>query len=115
MKKQVERLIFLQINNGTAFKQSMKNYLSYITSTETLVSPPAQQPLAFVNVAFSQAGLTALGITDSLNDTQFESGMWADATNLGDDISKWVSPFTGTTIHVVVVIGSDQVRALSTL
>jgi hypothetical protein len=109
MKKQVERLIFFHINNAAGFKSSLKNYISYITSTETLVSPPAQQPQAFVNLAFSQTGLTALGITDDLGDSQFTSGMFSDAPALGDDTSKWISPFTGTNIHGVAVLGSDQV------
>jgi hypothetical protein len=110
MKKQVERLIFIHINNAARFKSSLRIYLPFITSTETLVSPAVLQPLAFVNLAFSQTGLTALGITDNLNDTHFASGMFSDAPNLGDDTSEWISPFAGTNVHAVIVLGSDQVR-----
>lgn len=112
MKKQVERFVFFHINNATGFRSSLKTYIPQITSTATLLSPAAQQPLAFVNLAFSQTGLTALGITDSLDDTQFSSGMFADAPNLGDDMTQWLSPFIGTNIHGVFLIGSDQVLSL---
>lgn len=110
MKKQTERLVFFSINNAASFRSALKTYLPQITSTATLISPAASQPLAFVNLAFSQTGLTTLGITDDLDDAEFTSGMWADAANLGDDTSKWVSPFKGTSIHGVFVLGSDTVR-----
>jgi hypothetical protein len=113
MKKQVERLVFFQINDAAGFASSLQSYISFITSTETLISPPAQQPQAFVNLGFSQTGLNMLGITDSLNDPQFAAGMFADAPALGDDTSKWISPFTGTSIHAVAILGSDQVRLFS--
>ncbi|KIP02827.1 DyP-type peroxidase [Phlebiopsis gigantea 11061_1 CR5-6] len=112
MKKQTERLVFFQINSASGFRSALKTYLPQITSTATLISPAANQPLAFVNIGFSQTGLTALGITDDLNDAEFASGMWADAANLGDDPSKWVSPFKGTAIHGVFVLGSDQASYL---
>ena len=110
MKKQVERLIFFQINNATDFKSALKTYLPQITSTSTIISPPAQQPLTFVNLAFSHTGINTLGIPDNLQDPQFTAGMWADAESLGDDTSKWLSPFAGTSIHGVFVLGSDQAR-----
>ena len=110
MKKQKETFYFFHINNAPAFKVALKSYLPKITSTATLLSPPSSQPLAFVNVAFSQTGLTTLGITDNLGDSQFSSGQFADAENLGDDTSQWEAPFKGTNIHGVFLIGSDQVH-----
>jgi hypothetical protein len=110
MKKQKERFIFFHINNAANFKAALKTYVpNTITSVATLISPPSAQPLAFVNVAFSQTGLSTLGITDNLGDTQFASGQFADAASLGDDTSKWESAFKGTDIHGVFLIGSDQV------
>lgn len=109
MKKQMERLVFFQINDAAGFKTALKTYLPQITSTATLISPASEQPLTFVNIAFSHTGLTALGITDNLNDARFSEGMFTDAPNLGDDTSQWLPPFTGTSIHGVFVLGSDQV------
>ncbi|KAI0804730.1 hypothetical protein BC629DRAFT_1203838 [Irpex lacteus] len=109
MKKQKERFVFFHINDPTRFKGVLKTYASAnITSVATLVSPPSSQPLAFVNVAFSQTGLTTLGVSDNLGDTQFASGQFADASGLGDDINKWETAFKGTNIHGVFLIGSDQ-------
>jgi hypothetical protein len=113
MKKQQERLVFFKINNAAGFKSALKSYLPQITSTATLIGPAAQQPLTYVNLAFSQTGLTTLGITDNLNDLQFSAGQFADAASLGDDTSKWIAPFTGTSIHGVFVLGSDQVRNMT--
>lgn len=115
MKKQKERFVFFHVNNATQFKSALKTYVpARITSTATLISDPAQQPLAFVNLAFSSTGLQALGITDNLGDQQFSSGQFADAENLGDNLREWVPPFTGTNIHGVFLIGSDQVSPAST-
>jgi hypothetical protein len=111
MKKQQERLVFFEINNAAGFKSALRSYLPQITSTATLIAPPAQQPLTYVNLAFSQTGLNTLGIKDSLNDDQFSAGQFADAASLGDDTSKWIAPFTGTSIHGVFILGSDQVRS----
>lgn len=102
MKKQKERFVFFHVNDAASFKTALKTYVpERITSAATLISDPAQQPLAFVNLAFSSTGLQALGITDNMGDAQFPNGQFADASNLGDDLSQWVAPFTGTTIHGV--------------
>lgn len=114
MKKQKERFIFFQINDAVQFKNALKTYAPHITSTATLISPPAQQPLAFVNLAFSNTGLRTLGITDNLGDQQFSSGMFADAQNLKDDLGQWAPPFTSTSIHGVFLMGSDQVSPVRT-
>lgn len=108
MKKPVETFAFFKITNATAFKQTMRTMVvPLITSAATLISPPANQPSAYVNVAFSQSGLLALNITDNLGDQNFTSGQFADAASLKDDISKWQSQFKGTDIHGVFLVGSD--------
>ena len=109
MKKQQETFYFFEINDPTGFKAAMQSYIPKITSVATLLSPPSEQPLAFVNVAFSHTGLTTLGILDDLLDLQFAGGQFADAPNLGDDLSQWEEPFLGSNIHGVFLIGSDQV------
>ncbi|PSR74716.1 hypothetical protein PHLCEN_2v9595 [Hermanssonia centrifuga] len=108
MKKQLETFYFFHINDPASFKTALNSYVPTITSTATLLSPASSQPLAFVNIAFSSTGLQALGITDDLGDSQFSSGMYADATNLGDSLSTWESPFAGTNIHGAFLIGTDK-------
>lgn len=110
MKKQKELFVFFHINNATAFKSVLKTYAAAnITSIATLLSAPSAQPLAFVNLAFSQAGMTSLGVTDDLGDSDFTSGQFADADALGDDTSNWESAFQGTNVDGVFLIGSDDV------
>lgn len=109
MKKPAEHFYFFHINDVAAFKNVLKNdIVPRITSVETLVSPPAEQPPAYVNIAFSQSGLTALGITEALNDGAFAKGQFADASNLRDDTAQWAAPFKGTSIHGVILVGSDR-------
>ena len=63
MRKQKERFVFFHVNDATQFKKSLQAYIpARITSCATLISSPDRQPLAFVNLAFSSTGLTALGI-----------------------------------------------------
>lgn len=108
MKKPVENFYFFQITDADAFKQTMRTtVLPLITSTATLVSPPAQQPNAYVNVAFSNTGLQTLDVTDSLEDSFFANGQFADAASLKDDVSTWQDVFKGTNIHGVFLVGSD--------
>ena len=110
MKKQKERFVFFQVNNATEFKSVLKAYTPVnITSASLLVSPASSQPLSFVNVAFSNTGLSALGINEDLGDPSFASGQFSDAAALGDDTAVWESTFKGTDVHGVFLIGSDQV------
>ncbi|KAJ3556259.1 hypothetical protein NM688_g2124 [Phlebia brevispora] len=108
MKKAQEIFYFFHINDAPAFKSTMQSYISNITSVATLLSDPSAQPLAFVNVALSYSGLATLGIPDDIGDSQFSAGQFADAANLGDDVSQWETAFKGTNIHGVFLIGSDQ-------
>lgn len=66
------------------------------------------QPIAALNVAFSQAGLNVLGVTDNLNDTKFSSGQQADIPNIGDPgTTNWESAFVSG-VHGVFLLASDQ-------
>lgn len=116
MKKPLELFYFFKINDATAFKTALRtNVVSLVTSTRTIISPPSSQPLAMLNIAFSQSGLTTLGITDNLGDSAFAAGQWADATNLKDDTSTWQDPWKGTSIHGVFLIASDQQTYINNL
>lgn len=108
----METFYFFHINDASTFRAVLGPYLTNITSVATLLSPPSSQPLAFVNIAFSSAGLAALGINDDLGDPYFAAGQFDDTFELGDDISQWESPFTNRGIDGVFLIGSDQVRCM---
>lgn len=113
MKKKQEVFLFFSINNAKAFKQKMKLLALTVTTTTQLLDV-SKQPNAAVNVAFSQSGLTTLGITDSLNDTVYTTGQFADAPNLGDPgTTNWVSAFKGTSIHGVFLLASDSMTLIN--
>lgn len=105
MKKKAESFIFFQIDNTAVFKIGLKKAINYLTTTTQLLSG-ANVP-AIVNVAFSQSGLTHLGVTDSLGDDVFSGGQFSDAANLGDVVENWLDVFKGTNIHGVFLIASD--------
>nr|AVJ41190.1 dye-decolorizing peroxidase [Irpex lacteus] len=109
MKKDKEKFVFFHINNATAFKSVLKTYApANITSVATIIGPVANQPLAFVNLAFSHAGFGALNVTDDLQDTAFSDGQFKDSPNLGDDTSTWEEAFKGTNVDGVFLIGSND-------
>ncbi|GJJ12992.1 hypothetical protein Clacol_007241 [Clathrus columnatus] len=113
MKKKQEVFFFFSINNVKTFKQRMK-VLSLTVTTTTQLLDVSKQPDAAVNVAFSQSGLTKLGITDSLNDTIYTNGQFADAANLGDPgTTNWVNAFRGTGIHGVFLLASDSIALIN--
>jgi len=68
-----------------------------------------------LNIAFSQSGLTELGITDDLGDSAFRGGQLADAQNLGDQGSttggaftpNWIPAFKNV-IHGIIIIAGDS-------
>ncbi|GAW16563.1 hypothetical protein ANO14919_059940 [Xylariales sp. No.14919] len=64
-----------------------------------------------VNISFSQKGLAALGITDSIGDDVFEKGMVADADGLGDDLADWDADFKKE-IHGLVIITANSLSVL---
>ncbi|KAK7444358.1 dye-decolorizing heme-containing peroxidase [Stygiomarasmius scandens] len=107
-KKNKELFFFFGIQNATAFKSKLSSDISpLVTNTNQLLSVDTQ-PVTAVNIAFSQSGLTALGVTDNLKDSAFSSGQFADAENLGDPgTSNWISGFIGTRVHGVLMFFSD--------
>ncbi|KAF8494772.1 hypothetical protein JB92DRAFT_2995234 [Gautieria morchelliformis] len=108
MKKKTELFYFFHINNVKSFKRSLKILAPLITTTTQLLDVK-KQPDALVNVAFSQTGLTALAVNDTLGDPVFAGGQFADAGNLGDPGTvNWVQAFKGTNIHGLFILASDS-------
>lgn len=116
MKKPLELFYFFKINDPKTFKSSLRLQAArLVTSTFSLISPPSAQPLAFFNIAFSQSGLNAMGITDDLGDDVFSKGQFADAENLKDDLSEWEDVWKGTNVHGVLLVASDQQKYIDAL
>ncbi|KAF8319031.1 Dyp-type peroxidase [Clavulina sp. PMI_390] len=112
MKKANELFYFFHINSPSDFRNTLRTtLLPLITSASTLVGPATSQPLAYLNMGFSQSGLNALGINDDLGDSYFKAGQYSDAPNLGDSMNDWESVWSSygkTGIHGVMLIASDD-------
>lgn len=110
MKKNSELFFFFGITDATTFKSKLASDIHpLITSTTQLLSV-STQPITAVNIAFSQSGLTTLGVTDNLGDSLFAAGQTADATAIGDPgTGNWVPGFVGTSVHGVFLLASDTV------
>ena len=129
MKKQKELFYFFNINDASTFKSKLyPNISSLITTTHQLLDV-STQPITAVNLAFSQAGLDTLGVTDPLGDSDFQNGQRQGASALGDvrgiflpfrplssperhaqpGTTNWVPAFANDAIHCVFLLASDNV------
>jgi hypothetical protein len=110
MKKSQELFYFFSIANATDFKGKLAGDILPLITTTTQILDVSSQPITALNIAFSQSGLTALSVTDSLGDSAFAGGQFKDLKNLGDPGStNWVPQFAGTGIHGVMLFASDSV------
>ncbi|KAF5353669.1 hypothetical protein D9758_008649 [Tetrapyrgos nigripes] len=110
MRKRTEMFFFFSVDDPTTFKSKLSSDIkSLITNTNQVLSV-STQPITAVNIAFSQTGLNALGVTDDLGDPGFKNGQFAVAAKLGDaGTDNWVPGFKGTNIHGVFLLASDTV------
>ncbi|KAJ7192911.1 fungal peroxidase [Mycena pura] len=108
MKKNTELFYFFSIANAMDFKPKLASEIFPLITTTTQLLDVNTQPTTTLNIAFSQTGLTALGVTDTLGDSAFAGGQFVDLENLGDPGSaNWVPHFAGTGIHGVFLFASD--------
>jgi len=108
MKKKHELFFFFAINDAATFKSKLQSDIHGLITTTTQLLSVSTQPITAVNIAFSQVGLNALGVTDNLGDSLFASGQEVDATPLGDPgTTNWVSAFLNKGIHGVLLLASD--------
>lgn len=115
MKKNKELFFFFAINDVTTFKSKLKDEIHALITTTTQLLSVSTQPNTAVNIAFSQTGLTTLGITDNLGDSLFTAGQEADASALGDPgTTNWVTQFVGHGIHGVILLASDTLDNINT-
>ncbi|KAI0648827.1 peroxidase TAP [Trametes meyenii] len=132
-KKSQVYIVFQIDDNVTAFRQHLAKLIPLITTTTQVQQDRAKiaankkaaleagkKPqlikLSGVNIAFSQAGLTKLGITDNIGDNAFVNGQFSDAQNLGDSgttgtdgfVPDWIPAFKNhKNIHGVILISGD--------
>jgi Dyp-type peroxidase family len=99
-------VLLLRIDDPQAGRDMLRRLLPAIASG--LPSTDATQD-AWVSVAFSHAGLQALGVSEETLASfplAFQQGMAARAAHLGDvgesDPAQWEPPFGSTELHVMV-------------
>ncbi|KAJ7738214.1 fungal peroxidase [Mycena olivaceomarginata] len=110
MKKNQELFYFFSIADVADFKSKLSSDILPLITTTTQLLSVSTQPITALNIAFSSSGLNALNVTDSLGDSAFAGGQFADLSNLGDPGStNWVPEFAGTSIHGVFLFASDTV------
>lgn len=108
MKKKKELFWFFGIGNSTAFKSHLANDIHPLITTTSQLLDVDTQPVTAINIAFSQTGLDALNVSDSLGDDIFTDGQFSDASALGDPgTDNWEDAFSGTSIHGVMLLASD--------
>ena len=102
----VATYIILRIDEPRAGRELMRR-LSNVVATAAQPSSPARD--TWVSASLSYQGLKALGVPQSSLDTfppQFQQGMRARATNLGDvgesAPEKWEAPLGSNDVHVVI-------------
>ncbi|KAK7015876.1 dye-decolorizing heme-containing peroxidase [Paramarasmius palmivorus] len=108
MKKNKELFFFFSIQDVATFKSKLGTDIHDLITPTTQLLDTAIQPTTAVNIAFSQIGLTALGVSDDLSDSDFTQGQFVDAAGLGDaSTDSWVQGFTDKSVHGVFLIASD--------
>jgi hypothetical protein len=128
MRKKKELFFFFGITNVTEFKSKLAADIHPLITSTTQILPGVTPPQTALNIAFSQSGLTALNVTDSLQDAVFPGGQFKEylhslsfeilsswefsSSNLGDPPGSpnWVPEFKGTEIHGVLLLASDTVE-----
>jgi Dyp-type peroxidase family len=95
-------------------------WISEITSEVLTAAPWSQKPDSGVNIAFSNAGLTALQLPSATLGSfpeEFRQGMAARASVLGDEgdsaPAHWEAPLGTQDVHVLVMISAANPAALN--
>ncbi|RYC65969.1 dyp-type peroxidase [Xylaria longipes] len=126
MGKKHQGFFFFRVKSGQAsgFRDDLRSLMPLITNTaeakkfhQTINEGKKEAakngkpfPLienSGVNIAFSKKGLVALAVTDDIGDPFFEKGMFDDAGNLGDDVTKWDANFKKE-IHGVITVAANS-------
>ncbi|KAH9933659.1 Dyp-type peroxidase [Epithele typhae] len=141
LPKRVQHYLLFQIGPDVrAFRKRLAVLIPQITTTTQVVGDrakiaenkkaaadagkaPGLLKLSGVNIAFSQFGLTKLGITDNIGDTAFVGGQLNDAQNLADSgvvgsdgkfIPNWIPAFKQQLDGVVIISGDSELTVTAT-
>ncbi|KAJ7145035.1 dye-decolorizing peroxidase precursor [Mycena filopes] len=114
MHKNKELFFFFSVNNAATFKSKLASDILPLITTTTEILSVDTQPVTAVNIAFSNTGLLALGVTDGLGDPDFEAGQFAETSTIGDNPSLWNAAFAGTSIHGAILLASDTLDNINT-
>lgn len=108
--------IFLRIDDASR----AATWISEIASEVLTAAPWSEKPASGLNIAFSYAGLAALGLpTPTLASfpEEFREGMASRASLLGDEDesapANWEAPLGTQDVHVLVMISAIHEQALS--
>ncbi|KAI0782337.1 DyP-type peroxidase [Abortiporus biennis] len=127
LPKKTETYIFFQISDDvSAFRSQLTHLVPLVTSTAQVLKDrdtianhkqskkPGLVEISGLNIAFSQSGLTKMGLTDDVQDAGFKAGMLADAQALGDAGTtanskfdpNWVPAFKNP-VHGIIFLSGD--------
>nr|WAW38281.1 DyP-type peroxidase [Auricularia auricula-judae] len=107
MQKPKELFYFFAIQDVATFKTHLANDIAPVLTSAEQMMNMTQQPLVLLNVAFSQSGLTALGVLDDVGDASFTLGQLQAIQTLAETSDGWQQEFKGTGIHGVMLLASD--------
>ncbi|KAL0056713.1 dye-decolorizing heme-containing peroxidase, partial [Marasmius tenuissimus] len=101
--------VFFNIVDPKTFKAKLKgDFFPHVTTAAQLANP-ATQPAVAANIAFSQKGMTLLGVNDNLGDPNFKTGQAADAIRLGDPgTTKWHKEYQKGVMGVLSIASKDM-------
>jgi Dyp-type peroxidase family len=108
--------VFLRIDDAAKARTTLGEFIPQVITAEHWTD----KPTSGINVAFSFAGLRALGLDDRSLDAfpaEFRAGMAARAQVLGDigdsAPDRWEAPFADGSGHVMVMVSARDADALA--
>lgn len=115
MNKIAESFCFFQIQDPTLFKSRLQVFAPIVTSIAQALDTSTVLPPTFANIAFSASGLKKMGVSESIGDTFFDNGQFADSADLGDpSTNDWIPAFKGNNIHGLILISAATQLELQT-
>ncbi|EJD36463.1 DyP-type peroxidase [Auricularia subglabra TFB-10046 SS5] len=113
MQKHNQLFYFFTIHDAARFKRHLAWDIAPVVASVAQLSQVHRQPLVALNIAFSHAGLLALGVTEDLGDSVFAGGQAADAVqSFNEDTASWVPQFVGDAVHGVILLASDATHLI---
>ncbi|THH33434.1 heme-thiolate peroxidase [Antrodiella citrinella] len=126
--KRLETAIFFIVDDVDSFRKQLALLVPKITTADQVANDKDSikkhkqsggtdlLKISGLNIAFSQSGLTKLGITDDLGDAAFKEGQFTDAQNLGDKGSTsggvftpdWIPTFRSAVHGIIIIAGDSQ-------